>query len=494
MRINSEEALADEKPDARAVIKAFGSSRPESLDGAILLAKAELAVGNSKAANAAIAPFWRNQVISDADEKRVLGEAARALTRQDHRVRMAMLFYRERVSDGLGMARLAGETSLAKAWAAVIRNDPKAPARLKAVPAAQRKEPAYLFARLKYYRRAGEYEKAASLMLHAPKDAAALIDPDEWWVERRIMSRALIDKGDARTAYKLAAEHAAEIACREGRGGIPCRLVRLAVPERPATCGETFRADPENILDTDQPGARPLLARPGAHRRRRRRNSYQRSRAQYGGTYYGQLAAQALGVTQAVGQPVPNPMPPRATGLRQTSSSARSRRWKMPATTGAPTSSIASLPGGWTIRTNWRCWPGGPNTAATTRWRCRSARSPMCADSRSTPFPGRSAPFPDKAKIGDTGRALAYAVARQESAFNVAAVSPANAKGLLQLLPATAKLMAKKIGHQIFKPAAHHRPGLQCDARLGLSFRAARQFRQFLHPDIRRLQCRTGDR
>ena len=47
---------------------------------------------------------------------------------------------------------------------------------------------------------------------------------------------------------------------------------------------------------------------------------------------------------------------------------------------------------------------------------------------------------------------IAGLIARQESAFNVSAVSPANAKGLLQLLPGTAKMMAKKTGVK-YQPA-----------------------------------------
>ena len=47
------------------------------------------------------------------------------------------------------------------------------------------------------------------MLLSAPRDPA-IVDGDAFWVERRIVSRALLDKGDAKTAYKLAATHSAE--------------------------------------------------------------------------------------------------------------------------------------------------------------------------------------------------------------------------------------------------------------------------------------------
>ncbi len=54
--------------------------------------------------------------------------------------------------------------------------------------------------------------------------------------------------------------------------------------------------------------------------------------------------------------------------------------------------------------------------------------------------------IPSSARISGAGKALAYAIARRESEFNVGAVSGAGARGLLQLLPGTAKEVAEKSG------------------------------------------------
>ena len=54
--------------------------------------------------------------------------------------------------------------------------------------------------------------------------------------------------------------------------------------------------------------------------------------------------------------------------------------------------------------------------------------------------------IPSLANISGLGKAFAYAIARQESEFKVSAVSSAGARGLLQLMPGTAKNIAGKAG------------------------------------------------
>ena len=46
-------------------------------------------------------------------------------------------------------------------------------------------------------RRADKYHEAAQLMLAAPRDVAQIYDPDEWWVERRVIGRRVGDGRDS---------------------------------------------------------------------------------------------------------------------------------------------------------------------------------------------------------------------------------------------------------------------------------------------------------
>ena len=450
MRSNSEAALAREDVSAQQIIQAFGNTRPESLSGAVLLAKAHLANGNRKAAHAAIAPIWRSEKLSASDEALVLKSVGDALSREDHRVRMHMQFYKDRAGDGMRMASLSGQASLAKARAAVIKESKDAKALLNAVDPASRKDPGYLFARIKQARREENYKQAAQLLLSAPREAAALIDADEWWVERRLISRELLDTGDAKTAYKIAAAHSAESGPDRAEAEFHAGWYALRFLADPNRAARHF----ENVL---QASASPITQARGHYWLARTKTgpgaiAQYKAAAQHAGTFYGQLAAQKLGSGRLA---VSNPKPNAADRGRF---AAREQVQAIAALEATGYDGRADLfyrylaeslssPGELALLAA-RAEKRGNRTLALQIGKIAHARG-LEVDTVSWPIGA----IPDSAKIGESGRAMAYAIARQESAFNVGAVSPANARGLLQLLPGTAKLMARKTG-QPYKPKA----------------------------------------
>ena len=91
-------------------------------------------------------------------------------------------------------------------------------------------------------------------------------------------------------------------------------------------------------------------------------------------------------------------------------------------------------------------------------------------------------------------KSVVYSIARQESAFNPRAVSSAKALGLMQVLPGTGKLIAKKFGFPFDQEPHAVGCRLQRPDGRGRARRRARDLSRLLHPLVRRLQCRPRPR
>ena len=127
------------------------------------------------------------------------------------------------------------DIAVAKARLALNDKSDKAGALLDAVPAEARNDPNYVFGRIQWLRRQDKIAEAGQLMLSMPRDPYLLHDVDEWWVERRLLARKLLDIGDAQTAYRGRARRGpAREGEQRGRARIHRRLDRAALPQRSA--------------------------------------------------------------------------------------------------------------------------------------------------------------------------------------------------------------------------------------------------------------------
>ena len=302
-RRRAENALWNDKLDDSVVNAFFGKSQPTTGKGRFILARALLARGDRDGAQALVRHAWRNDECSADTEKAVLAMFGSMIGRGDEKVRMERRLYAEDVAAGLRAAeRLGGsDVLIAKARAAVIAKQGNAKALLDAVPAAARDEAGYIFARVQFLRKDNKLAEASKLVLTAPKDPNQLVDLDQWWLERRLLVRKLLDDNDAQTAYRVARDAAPpmkgnyRVDAHFTAGWIALRFLHDA-----ATAAQHFAHINE---DTNSPHA---LARGGywqgraaeAMSQRVQAKAFYEVAAEHTATYYGQLARARLGITE----------------------------------------------------------------------------------------------------------------------------------------------------------------------------------------------------
>ncbi len=301
-RRRAENALWNDHVDNATVLAFFAHHPPTTAKGHYVMAQALLVTGDRAGATALVRQAWRQQDASMEVENKVLEMFGNVLTRADHKARMEQRFYVDDIEAGMREAKRLGgdEIALAKARAAVIKNLNNTKALLDEVPASARGDAGYIFARAQWLRKNKQPNEAEKIMLTAPQDPELLVDLNQWWLERRILVRQLLDENLPRAAY-LVARNAAPPTQDNWRVDkfFTAGWIALRFLHDPKTAAEQFA----HIINKNEVSPH-AIARGGYWQGRAAEamgnhaaaKEYYELAAKQTATYYGQLARARLGL------------------------------------------------------------------------------------------------------------------------------------------------------------------------------------------------------
>ncbi len=448
LRKRAEARLWQEKSDP-ATVHGFTFDRPLSAKGKFALARVLLAEGDRGRAARLVREAWRSEELSERTEEDAGAAFGDLLTPDDHRARMDKRIGAKDLAGARRAAKHLGDDAVAivKACAAVRDKANKAKDLLDDVSADARKDLGYTLCRVKWLVQKDRIDDAAQAMLAAAPETMALQDTDEWWRERRLLARKLLDQRKFKTAYEVvraAAVPAMEVYRVDYH--FMCGWIALRYLDDPKAALTHFAA-------IDEGSANPIvLARANYWRGRAAealgasadmRASYQAA-ARYPTAYYGQLARAKLGL----GRPALRPPVAAAEGTKPTD--ARVRAAEMLYEIGArdavfyfadglaeQTTDVAVLEALGELA-------GRRNDAHAMLEIGKSALARgLALDHYAFPTIG----IPSHKQVApEIERSIIYSVARTESAFDQRDKSPANAVGLMQVTPEAGRDTAKRFG------------------------------------------------
>jgi soluble lytic murein transglycosylase len=447
LREKGEEAVARSDDPAR-VIAWFKAGQPETGAGALAYVRALLAAGRPADAETEAMRAWTALPFAAEEEQALIDLAPEAVSFV-HELRLGNLLWDGRTKEAEWMLKRVPEDlrALARARLALQTESKGVTGLIEAVPKARAGDAGLAYDRFVWRMRKELYDEATELILERSKSAESLGRPEAWAERRAVLARYLMRTGDPKDAYQVAANHhlptdsgASAYADLEFLAG----FIALRRLNDPAAALKHFR---QLLAGVTTPislaRAHYWIGRAEEAAGQDGTASY-KAAAKHQTAFYGLLAAERLGLSLDAGL-LAKPATPDWRGATYTQSSVLAaaelllqagdrtlaKRFLLQLGESQDATGLAQLAD---MALDW----GEPHLALLVA---------KAAAERGLILPHAYYPVPEFVPDGlSVSRALALSISRRESEFDPAARSSADARGLMQVLPGTAKLMAGKLG------------------------------------------------
>ncbi|MFT3690506.1 lytic transglycosylase domain-containing protein [Paenirhodobacter sp.] len=441
LRRKAEDKLTEAAP--AEVVRWFAQGRPQTGQGALTLIAALQALGQQDDARTVAEHAWRALKLTEAEETAFLARYGDIL-RPWHGSRMQFLLDRGETAQAVRLLPLVtpGTRAVAEARLALQRRAKGVDTLINAVPPYMRDSSGLARDRAVWRWRNSMEPGAAEIVLERSGDADSLGDPAAWAKLRAQLARFFLRAGDARLAYKLAARH------RMDPGGGDWADLEWLSGYAALKLGDAPTALRHFDRLAERVGGPISLSRAAYWRGRAlevigrtgEAMAAFRQGAQWQTAYYGLLSAERIGAPLDPSFAAPAPLPAwhggpyaastvfqAAQALHEAKDNALAARFILHLEESLPPEQIPPLAA---LAEDW-----GDAYLALSLAK-RAAETGTILVQAYYPLPVLT--------THDLGvpEELALSIARRESEFDHTVISHAGARGLMQLMPGTAKLMA----------------------------------------------------
>ena len=444
LRRNAERALPG-KPFDDAEVLAWTTRWPVlSPEGRVVLGGIHLRAGRADEGAALLRGVWLEDDLPRRQEQALWRDHRALFSVDDSTRRLDRLLWSGDLSAARRMLRRVSGTyqALAQARMALRQRAGNVDTLIARLPEEVAGDAGLAFERVRWRRRKGLDERAREILVAPPDD---LVRPDIWWGEARIQVRRAIADGHITDAYRIASRHALDSGGDFAEAEWLAGWVALRFLREPATALAHFMRM-RSVVGFPVSVARAAY---WAGRAATEMNApeeaaaWYREAARHSFTYYGQLAILALGEGAALALPAaPNVAIEDAEALRSNEVAQAVRLLDDLGFPGFTDPFVLHLEGRAETASERELVAVLSLSLERIDLSVRVAKRAAREGIHLVP---RAYPLVDLPEIDGVETALVLAIARQETLFKIDAVSPDGAIGIMQLMPATARIVARSI-------------------------------------------------
>ena len=205
----AEHKLTNEKVSADKIIKWFQNNEPLSGYGKMILGESYILTGQIEKGKNLIKSGWVTAELSKSDLRFFRKKFKKYLNAEDYIKRADYLAWENKYWDLKRIIRYLPKDYelLYNARQLLMSKSYGVDQAIKNVPQRFKNDAGLNYDRLKWRRKRGRVDDSTEILLKIKNTKDYMVRPDKWWVEREIISRSLIYKKKYELAYKISSNH-----------------------------------------------------------------------------------------------------------------------------------------------------------------------------------------------------------------------------------------------------------------------------------------------